>query len=1453
MVHTSNLKGYQIIDQIGSGGNGVVYRAYQPVVGREVAIKVIGPEYANQPHFIRRFDFEAQVIARLEHPFIVPLYDYWREPNGAYLVMRWLKGGHLQSQTYGARDVLAILEQIAAALTTAHQHHVIHRDVKPTNILLDEIGNAYLSDFGIASATGDTPTETQGTIAYLAPEQLQQHPISPQTDIYSLGLVAYEILTGKHPFGEIDSAAYLLHHLTKSVPNLEAYGFSSLVDSVIQRATHKTPSARFETTMGFVYALRDALNLGTPYSIQTSFATKEIRNPYKGLRSFKETDKDDFFGRGRLIQEIVHTLEMQTLPFLTLVGPSGCGKSSIVQAGIIPALRHKERFVLEMVPSSDPIQELAAVLLSIASHPYQELLEELQSSKANKLEQIIEKLVPDDSDIFLFIDQFEEVFTLVASEAERIRFIDLITQAASRLYGRLHIIIALRADFYDRPLLYPQLAGLVSTNTIVIPVMTVEETQEAILSPASQVGVQLEPALIARIVNEVQNQPGTLPLLQYSLTELFDQRENNLLTLTAYQNIGGVSGAAAKRADELYLSLDADRQKATRQIFLRLVSLGDSAEDTRQRVRRSELGIQSNILQDVLMLFGRYRLLTFDHEPSTRAPTIEIAHESLIKAWGRLRTWLNDNREDLQVRRRLTSATFEWLNAGHDSSFLASGSRLEQFIAWSETSEVLLNEDEQSYLNASITQRKRSEMDNEERRRREIRLLRRAQQRLWGIVVVLLAAVVVAGLLMGWALREQRTAKQNAERVAITAATAARNADEAQSLALSTSSQQALNDNNPDLAIALALAANAIPNPSSQAQRALAEAIYSTGTQSRRLLPTYSGARMTNITIGSSGRTVLMGYDDRVMRLWDMNNGKLLWEFAGHDALIYSLAYSPGGRTAMAGTGVGTIFVWDLTAGALIGKLEQHTSPVTALVYHIGGRLVLSGSEDGEIILWSLFDNQIIMRFNGHRGAISQLVFSPDNRTILSGSVDNTIRLWDMATGAELKQIIAHDNIGALAISPTGNTIASGYPDAQIELWDMQASTLEYVLRGHTAAINDLDFDDDGQFLISGANDGLLIIWDVAAGKEVRRLVGHTGSVWQVDFLRSNEQTALSISSDGSMRWWDTERGAQLKQLSGHGAEITSVAFSPDGQRAVSGGHDRIAIIWNLETGEIIHTLVGHTDWVQDVAFSPDGTSVVSGSVDGTIRLWDTETGKSVRQFVGHTREVNSVTFSPDGKWLASGSSDNTIRLWDIETGQTIRVLAGHTAQVKTVAFSPDGNQLLSVSLDGSIRLWDVTSGVIQATLQTEIETTTVAFNPRNPQQILSGSTDGIVRLWDTETGYIFQEMVGHTGPITAVAFNPNGETVLSASRDRSVRLWDVRSGDEIARFDGHLDAVLDVAFSSDSRTALSASRDRTIRLWRTFQSLDEMVEFATNNRYIRELTCLERTQYRVLPLCPTQ
>ena len=219
-----SVKSYEIDDLLGQGGYGVVYRARQSAVLREVAIKVILPKYANSPEFIRRFESEAQVVARLEHPHIVPLYDYWREPDSAYLVMRYLRGGSLRDRIdlHGELNVDTIgkvLEQVGSALDFAHRSDVVHRDIKADNVLMDRDGNAYLGDFGIAKQVGTEAgggtDQIVGTPAYLSPEQITGGDVGPQSDIYAFGIMLYEMLSGQRPFAELTLATLVYKHLNE--------------------------------------------------------------------------------------------------------------------------------------------------------------------------------------------------------------------------------------------------------------------------------------------------------------------------------------------------------------------------------------------------------------------------------------------------------------------------------------------------------------------------------------------------------------------------------------------------------------------------------------------------------------------------------------------------------------------------------------------------------------------------------------------------------------------------------------------------------------------------------------------------------------------------------------------------------------------------------------------------------------------------------------------------------------------------------------------------------------------------------------------------------------------------------------------------------------------------------------------------------------------------------------
>jgi len=328
------LRGYRLLEQVGEGAFGVVYRAIQPQVGREVAVKAVHPELANHPDFVRRFDHEAQVVARLEHPHVVPLYDYWREPDAAYLVMRFLRGGSvedlLEAGPVDPSRVVTITEQVASALAAAHRQGIVHRDVKPGNVLLDEDGNAYLTDFGVALDAGSpersTGTMMRGTPAYLSPEQIRLEPASPRSDVYALGIVVFEMLTGEHPFPESSLTALLDRHAHDPLPSVRTVRpeLPSGVDEVIRRATAKDAEDRFPETTAMAAELRGALEGTRVLALETG----PTRNPYKGLRAFLEADATDFFGREAVTKRLISALadDDPAARFLAVVGPSGSGE-----------------------------------------------------------------------------------------------------------------------------------------------------------------------------------------------------------------------------------------------------------------------------------------------------------------------------------------------------------------------------------------------------------------------------------------------------------------------------------------------------------------------------------------------------------------------------------------------------------------------------------------------------------------------------------------------------------------------------------------------------------------------------------------------------------------------------------------------------------------------------------------------------------------------------------------------------------------------------------------------------------------------------------------------------------------------------------------------------------------------------------------------------------------------
>ncbi len=464
-------------------------------------------------------------------------------------------------------------------------------------------------------------------------------------------------------------------------------------------------------------------------SEEPSLTTPEFepRNPYKGLRAFTQKDATDFFGRDRLIEELLERVKSMltsgqpgtpTVRLLAVIGPSGSGKSSVVMAGLLPQLQRgalpgsQQWVYLEpMVPGTHPLEALA---LTLAPHfpnrSVKTLREDLEEESARGLHLLTTQLVKAPGQkVVLLIDQFEELFTLTTSEEERQHFIDLLVTAMTETHGSVIVLLTLRADFYDRPLSYPSLSRLIVRQQVVVEPMDVHDLRAVIKRPAVLPDVQLgfEGSLVGDLLFEVQGQAGALPLLQFTLEQLFERRSGHTLTLQAYQEIGGVKGALAKHAEDTYRALPSEEhRKLARALFLRLIDPGITDQDTtRRRANLSELALPSpqetEVLQQVTAHFLTARLLTTNEIAGT--PIIEVSHEALIREWPRLIGWLREAREDIRLQQAISKDATEWQRRSKPSDRLYRGSQLREGKKWAQRN--IPSKNEVAFLQASIARR----------------------------------------------------------------------------------------------------------------------------------------------------------------------------------------------------------------------------------------------------------------------------------------------------------------------------------------------------------------------------------------------------------------------------------------------------------------------------------------------------------------------------------------------------------------------------------------------------------------------------------------------------------------------------------------------------------------------------------------------------------------------------
>jgi WD40 repeat protein/KaiC/GvpD/RAD55 family RecA-like ATPase len=1179
-------------------------------------------------------------------------------------------------------------------------------------------------------------------------------------------------------------------------------------------------------------AIERTINATAP-APATAVERATVLCPYRGLEAFREEDSAFFAGRSAFAKQLLRFTAGKDL--VAVVGPSGSGKSSVVQAGLVPLLRRerppeKTWDTVTFTPGKEPFHRLASALSPLLEPDLDDEPDRLAkarklgdhlASDQVRLADVIHRIIQKSNGtgrLLVVADQFEEIFTIAPVAARR-----PFAQALLRVLGSapFTLLLTLRADFYSQIItLDRELSDRIASAQVNIGALTVNELRESIVAPARLVGVDFEPGLADRILADAGCEPGSLPLVEFALTELWSRRHGKTLMNPAYNEIGGVTGALAKRAETEFARFTQEEQTAARRLFDRLVRVPkpeEGAEETRQRI---ELPATDTVTENVVQTLARpeVRLLVTGRDDQTGTRTVEVAHEALIRSWKRLRGWLNEDREFLLWRQRLQVALEGHERSHGDTGSLLRGAPLAEAEHWLATQPWDLTDAERRFVDESIGLREREAEESEQRRRDEIAKaqqlkelaearaeteqkraaeqerhaaeqagqVKRLRRFSLGVVVLLLLAIVAAASAF-W----QKAVARGRQLVATSIS--AESADPELSVLFAAQS------------IAATWAAGHTVLP--EAEQQLHDQIMASHV---RLTLRAHRSPVWSVAWSPDGKRLATANEEDT-RVWDAETGKEMLTLSGHSSPARSVAWSPDGKRLVTGSNDGTAKVWDAETGKEVLTLSGHSRLVRSVAWSPDGkRLATANGKNTKV--WDAETGKEVLTLSGHSTYVWSVAWSPDSRRLATADGLATAKVWDVETCRELRTVRGQ----SVAWSPDGKRLATN----MAKVWDAESGKELLTLSGHREAVFSLVWSPDRKRLATGSNDNTAKVWDAESGKELLTLSGHRGAVWSVAWSPDGKRLATG-GKDGTAKVWDAEPDKELLTLSGHRGAVWSVAWSPDGKRLATGSWDHTAKVWDAVSGKQLLTLDGHRDAVLSVAWSPDGGRLATGSRDETVKLWDAETGKELLTLRGHGNGPNgldifgfvfSVVWSPDGKRLATGSWDHTAKVWDTESGKELLTLRGHSDYVWSVVWSPDGKRLATGSQDGTAKVWDAESGKELLTLTGHRDGVWSVAWSADGKRLATGSQDGTAVVWNTASGKELLTLRGQ--PVASMAWSPDGERLAMAGGDRTTRVWSARSGRELLTLGGHTDNGRGVAWSPDGTLLATASDDGTVQVY---------------------------------------
>lgn len=1099
------------------------------------------------------------------------------------------------------------------------------------------------------------------------------------------------------------------------------------------------------------------------------------QSPYVGLAAFQADDADRFFGRERLVERLVGRLAQRR--FLAVFGPSGSGKSSLLRAGLLPRLREGQVRDVLFTPGPHPLEECAVRLAALIGTTAGQLHADLRAEPRNLLRAVRQILGDEPGELILVVDQFEEIFTLCADRDERVEFLDALLLAATDDGSRCRVVVGMRADFYSHCADHPILATALSDAQVLVGPLTTAELRDVVVKPAARKDCTVEGALVAHLVAECDGRAGILPLLSHALFETWRRRSGNRLSLSGYQATGGISGALARTADEQYAAMGPDEKYQTEQLFLRLTAVGDGTEDTKRRIRRDELDETAPGLDVVLGRLADARLIILDAE------SVEIAHESLIKAWPRLGEWLAMDRDGLRVHRQITEAVTAWEGVDRDPGGLARGTRLAIAQEWAERADRALTPREREFLRASI--------DAAHRERRTTR--RRTQQLRW-LSVSLTALLIGAVALAGVALLNQRSA------------------DEQRQIAQSrqfAAQADALAGQDPGQAMKLSLEA---------------QGAYSTA-ESRSSVLSMAGRPASHGLIHASGFGVggaALSADGRWLAAQDTNNNVVIWDVPQRrqiatlhpvpptPGLPFAAAFSEDGKHLVTMTTSKVLVLWDLaTPGRPTARVTSDTegrgvafSPDGTRVATIDGDQNLEIRDGATLRLLSRAPGATA----GQSSGLGTVAYSPDGQTLATTAGLDQVQLRDPGTGVVRATLHSSAYAGRpLAFSPDGKRLAAPDTVGGIAIWDVATHKVTSSVK-NIGIVSELAFDSrTGRLLVAGTSG--LRVWNGDLSWSI---------LLTADFTKGLAAANGTIITEGTagILVWDV---AKLPVLNFDRTD--DIAFDPRGAAVITAGGYAVPLKqWQVDSPHTENDLIKtNPGMVIRSRLSRDGSQLAVMQSSGALFIYDVATGTRLTELATPTGESGtSLVFSSDGRNVAANYSAAAGRpavphtiVWDIATR---RAIADLPVNGRHLAFSPDRRQL-AVDDGHSLASWDLVS---------QTRTGEFPFYPGR-LSILSYSPDGRllvagqdskVGLWDTERFQHLADLVGHSGIVDVLAFSPSGRFLATAGTDAKVVIWDVAAREPWATLTGAGPSNTAMAWNSKETVLATASLDGIVSLW---------------------------------------